>query len=676
MQLLPGTQAHLKKKKAPPSSALILPQDTSHTVGKIQFIQHESELDQLIELAYQLPLSAVSISFLYTYSTPVVTLPNGNDRYDISSITPRLLSMTLMENTSNSLALHSFVIDVASTSVRSKLQDLFNLPVTYIAYNAKSDLHCIWSLGLNEPRYWWDIYIAEKARYLGKHNATKPTQDVSTVEKIQTKQTFAEHNMLFYGLADTAQRYNVQNGLASSTKLLTASEQDSQSFSANQIERASQLSITVAMLYLAQNQYSTMFGIHQHLINIEMPWVVTNAAIEWNGFKVCRDKCSQILEACERKLNLYSQELTQLGMTNPNSQHQKQVLFASLGLLHHFKDGDDYSFQREVLSKNYALHPAVALLAKYTHIDAVYKDVILQPGIVGRDGRVHSEQKQLATATGRQSTVEPNILGLPAAIRPIVTAQDGYGIGEVDLSQIEIAIAAGVYGDSNLVQMYNRGDLYTSMAQEFFNEELEPEYRCCDSETFNAKYPEKRAIMKQCTLGIIYGITYYGIAKKLSIGANKASVLMEKFMSMFPELKQAIERMPQYGAMRGHVSTATGLHRYRQIDANRDHTEKNWMVNMPVQGTAAALFKVAGNRLHQLFKGYNAKLIVAMHDAFVFEAPLEHMQVVGALTAQVMTQVVQEVYPQLHLRADINIRHPQCWTKEGDPTTLDTWLAK
>ncbi|HHF3069049.1 TPA: DNA polymerase [Vibrio diabolicus] len=676
MELLPGTQAYLKKKIAPPSSALILPQGTSYTVGKTQFIQHEAKFDQLIELAYQLPLSAVSLSFQFTYSTPVVTLPNGNDRYDISSITPRLLSMTLLENTSRSLALHSFVIDIASPSIRPKLQSLFDLPVTYVTHDAKPDLHCIWSLGLNEPKYWWDTCIAEKARYLGQHNNAKSTQDVSTVEKIQIQKTLAEQNTVFYDLADTAQRYNVQNSLASSAKLLMGSEQDCPSFSAFQIERTSQLSITVAKLYLTQSQSCLMFGIHQHLINIEMPWVVTNAAIEWNGFKVCRDKCSQILEACERKLNLYSQELAQLGMTNPNSQHQKQVLFASLGLLHHFKDGEDYSFKREILSKNYALHPAVAFLAKYTHIDSVYKDVILQPGIVGNDGRVHPEQKQLTAATGRQATVAPNILGLPAVLRPLVVAQDGYAIGEVDLAQIEVAIAAGVYGDSNLVKMYNQGDLYTAMAQEFFSEELESEYRNCDSSAFKEKYPEKRAIMKQCTLGLIYGITSFGIAKKLNISVNKATELMDKFLSMFPELQKAIEKMPQYGALRGHVSTATGLHRYRQLDAKRGHTEKNWMVNMPVQGTAAALFKAAGNRLHQLYKGYNAKLIVAMHDAFVFEVPKEHLNEVSELTAQIMTQVVQEMYPQLKIRADINIGQPDCWTKDGDPNTLDVWLAK
>ncbi|WP_253821903.1 DNA polymerase [Vibrio cyclitrophicus] len=97
---------------------------------------------------------------------------------------------------------------------------------------------------------------------------------------------------------------------------------------------------------------------------------------------------------------------------------------------------------------------------------------------------------------------------------------------------------------------------------------------------------------------------------------------------------------------------------------------------MPVQGTAAALFKAAGNRLHQLYKGYNAKLIVAMHDAFVFEVPKEHLNVVSELTAQVMTQVVQEMYPQLKIRSDINISQPDFWTKNGNPDTLDVWLAK
>ncbi|EPI2031955.1 DNA polymerase [Vibrio parahaemolyticus] len=143
----------------------------------------------------------------------------------------------------------------------------------------------------------------------------------------------------------------------------------------------------------------------------------------------------------------------------------------------------------------------------------------------------------------------------------------------------------------------------------------------------------------------MYGITSFGIAEKLNIRVNNATELMDKFLSMFPELQKAIDKTPQYGALRGHVSTATGLHRYRQLDAKRGHTEKNWMVNMPVQGTAAALFKAAGNRLHQLYKSYNATSIVAMHDAFVFEVPREHLSEASQLTAQVTTQVVQEMYP-------------------------------
>ena len=65
-----------------------------------------------------------------------------------------------------------------------------------------------------------------------------------------------------------------------------------------------------------------------------------------------------------------------------------------------------------------------------------------------------------------------------------------------------------------------------------------------------------------------------------------------------------------------------------------------------------------------------------MHDAFVFEVPKEHLSEISELTAQLMTQVVQDMYPQLKIRADINISPPDCWTKDGDPNTLDVWLAK
>jgi DNA polymerase-1 len=307
---------------------------------------------------------------------------------------------------------------------------------------------------------------------------------------------------------------------------------------------------------------------------------------------------------------------------------------------------------------------------------SISKDVIFQLGIVGSDGRIHPVHKHLDTATGRQATMAPNILGLPALLRPIVIAPEGHGIGEVDLAQIEVAITAAIYKDTDLIEKYNAGDLYTALAQDFYQDELPEEHLASSSDVFKEHHDDKRKIMKECTLGLIYGITAYGLAKKLKVPEFKAQQLMDKFLAMFPTLEKAMHIAPQYGAIRGYVSTATGLQRLRPENAERNRKEKNWMVNMPVQGTAAALFKIAGNRLHQLYKRYDTKLIVALHDAFVFEAPLGKLKEVANLTSQVMIQVIQERYPELNIRTDINVSSSECWNKDGDSEAVEKWLSK
>jgi len=145
---------------------------------------------------------------------------------------------------------------------------------------------------------------------------------------------------------------------------------------------------------------------------------------------------------------------------------------------------------------------------------------------------------------------------------------------------------------------------------------------------------------------------------------------------MFPTLKYMMDISPKQARYRGHVSTQSGLNRYRMNQGALNRNEKNWMINMPVQGTAAAIFKVAGNRLYQLYKPYNTKLILAVHDAFIYEAPLEHMEEVGKLTTSVMIQAVIEYFPTLKPRIDLNDSQPQCWTKDGDAKSIEQWIAK
>lgn len=678
MALLQSIQTHFKNNPAEEKSpAPVLPISPDHYVGQLKQVNTVDELQELISLAYQLPLTTISLDFEFSYTRPAIQLRNGKEKYDIRSIRPLLMAVTLVSRNADSLTLHNFVIDLTQPDLAAELQPLLDLPVTYIAHHAKAELHCIWQLGLLEPKLWWDTCIAERARYLGKHVFDANQSFDHLADEIKAKNTHQEENRIRYGLAATAKRYGIEHAFSHNKSSLQQSFLDYScgDFSQNQIEYAAEDAIVAAKLYLPQQQQLLMQGVTNHLITVEMPWVITNAAMEWHGVVVDREKCNLVLNASTPKLKLLSKQLFDMGLHNPNSHQQKEAFFQQLGLLKHFKKGGKYSFKLQLLKDLAHIHPAIELLAEFNKVQAIERDILLKPAIVGADGRVHPKHKQLEVVTGRQSCSNPNLLGLPGIMRPLIIPAKGNSIAEADYAQIEIAITAAVYGDTNLVEKFNQGDIYTAMAQEFFASSLSEEHRTCHSDTFKQHHKDKRDIMKQCTLGIIYGLSAFGLASRLKISEFEAKQQMTQFLAMFPTLKHMIDTAPQEGAIRGYVSTSTGLQRHRVGQVSLTRSVRNWMVNMPVQGTAAALFKVAGNRLYQLYKAYDARLVLAVHDAFIFEAPLELMDTVAKLTEQVMLQVVQEYYPQIKPRVDLNYSHPECWTKDGDAGTVEKWIA-
>lgn len=678
MALLHSIQTHFDNSPvtAPPLASA-LPINPDYYAGQIQRVNTLDKLDAMLDLAYQSPLAGISLDFEFTFERTPIPLRNKKLKYDIRSLEPLLLSISLMVNKEASLVLHNFVVDLTKPNLSAKLQPIFDLPVTYVAHHAKAELHCIWQLGLQEPKLWWDTCIAERARYLGKHMFDANQTFGSLTDEIEAKQQHKEKNIIRYGLAATAQRYGIEHAFSLNKAELQHSFLDygGGEFTDEQIEYAAEDTITAAKLYVPQHQQLLVQGLTNHLTTIEMPWVITNAAMEWHGVNVDREKCKSVLNASTSKLKLLTEQLTSMGLCNPNSHQQKEEFFRQQDLLEHFNKGKKYSFKLQLLKDLAHIHPSINLLAEFNKVQTIERDILLQPYIIGADGRAHPDHNQLEVVTGRQSCANPNLLGLPGVMRPLIIPQDGYGIGEADYAQVEIAITAAVYGDSNMVSKFNQGDIYTAMAQEFFADVLSEEDSTADTETFKQHHKDKRDIMKQCTLGIIYGLTPVGLASRLKIPEFQAKQQMEQFLDMFPTLRHMIATAPQEAVIRGYVSTATGLQRHRINQGSLTHNEKNWMVNMPVQGTAAALFKVAGSRLYQLYKAYDAKLVLAVHDAFIFEAPLELIATVADLTERVMLQVVQEYYPQIKPRVDMNYSHPECWTKDGDADTVEKWIA-
>jgi DNA polymerase-1 len=244
----------------------------------------------------------------------------------------------------------------------------------------------------------------------------------------------------------------------------------------------------------------------------------------------------------------------------------------------------------------------------------------------------------------------------------------------VDWSQVEVGVAAAMYGDNDLVRMFNSGDVYSAMAQYFFREELPEGDLGITGTEFKEKHKELRNQMKSCTLGIIYGITRVGLSQILGTTKAKAAALQKRFMAMFPHLQAALIIAAQCGAIRGYAFTISGLKRYRAKGGDATRWERNWLTNHPVQGSAAVVFKAAGNRLDKLYQQYGSRIIIPLHDAFIFEAPLNELKNVAELTARVMCDTLQEYFPMLRPQVEVNISKPDCWNKDGDLACLDRWI--
>jgi DNA polymerase-1 len=256
-----------------------------------------------------------------------------------------------------------------------------------------------------------------------------------------------------------------------------------------------------------------------------------------------------------------------------------------------------------------------------------------------------------------------------------VVPQEGYLIGEVDLSQIEVGISAAVYGDPNLIRMFNGQDVYTAMAKHYYADELPADDQKLPDKVFKKKHRHLRDRMKTFTLATIYNITPFGLSLRLNISVERAAEEQARFLCMFPDLARALRQASDFGALRGYAYLCSGLRRWRARTGVPSSWETNWMRNTPVQGSAGVVFKAAGNRLYRRYQHYGAKLILPMHDAFVFEAPQQHLRVVAKITAEVMRSTVQEYFPELDPQVEINIDHPNSWNKDGKHRSLKLWTV-
>jgi len=625
---------------------------------EVSITKSACDVEALISLMSQQPLACIGVSVGYNFDEPSIQVAAGKSVSDLASINPQFLALSASEPGADGPHFHRYLIDLQSEEVLPAIQKILNMSVSFVGFNLKMSLCCMWKLGLTAPNQVWDCFIFEKARTLGRYHYLYFMKGVNDrMGRSKAKERAEEEKNYDLSLEVACLRYGV--GLSCFV--------DNGSAPCNGKE-AMATAAASAKLYACQTEWEGCDALLSHCLSVEMPWVVTNADIEWAGVRVDYDKALEIVEKIQPVTDVLLKSLSEdYGIENPRSHNDIDTFIRREGLLRHFQKGGQLSLGDDELKAKESLHPAIPKIRRARKLLEILSNKILQPGLAGVDGRVRPIHTHLGADTGRQTCCLPNVAGLNRRLKPVIVPPKGFGIGEIDLSQIEPGIAGAYYNDTELISMFNSGDVYAEMAKICFRDSLSDSDLSLKSKDFKIKYPDLRSQMKVCTLGLIYGMTPYGIAQNLNISEAEATVLQNRFMGMFPELTKALAMQKSRGATRGYATTVNGLKRYRGFSATGRLTfwEKNWFANFPVQGSAAVVFKAAGNELYHRYKPYGARLIIPVHDSFVVESPLDRIEEVAALTGRIMCETVRRYFPELDPKADINILHPECWNKDG-----------
>lgn len=383
---------------------------------------------------------------------------------------------------------------------------------------------------------------------------------------------------------------------------------------------------------------------------IEMPLVYVLAEMEATGVTLDTAALRQSSETLTAQMKALEQEVyTLAGKTfNINSTRQVgEILFGELRLDEKAKKTKTggYSTSEEVLEKLRGKHPVVGKLLEYrglkkllsTYIDAL-------PALVSPvTGKIHTSFNQAVTATGRLSSTNPNLQNIPVRdelgreIRKAFTADNDQCIFfSADYSQIELRIMAHLSGDEHMIHAFQSGaDIHAATAAKIYNVPVE------------SVTPDMRRKAKTANFGIIYGISVFGLAERLSIPRAEAKELIDGYFKSYPQIRQYMDESIRVAKEKGYVETIFKRKRFLpDINSHnavvRGYAERN-AINAPIQGSAADIIKLAMVRIFRRFEAekLKSKMILQVHDELNFNVWKEELETVRQIVLEEMEHVVE-----------------------------------
>ena len=410
--------------------------------------------------------------------------------------------------------------------------------------------------------------------------------------------------------------------------------------------------VSVCSLAAWQRRQVGRDGMEKLMAEVEMPLSFTLFRMEKEGFAVDSDFLREAGKKYTREIADRRKEVIDAcgqGEFNLNSTQQLgEVLFDKLGLPHGKKTTRGYSTSAEVLEGLRPYAPAlIDALLRYrqlTKLNGTYVEGMLP--LVDGEGRIHSTFDQVATATGRLSSSEPNLQNIPVRteegrdLRKAFLPRKGWVLLDADYSQIELRLMAHLSGDPVLIDAFRKGeDVHARTASEIF--EVPPE----------EVTPELRSQAKAVNFGLIYGISGFGLSRNTGVSRQEAASFIDRYFRKYPGVKRYMDESVSEGAEKGYAETLMGRRRYlpelKSSSAPVREFGKRAAMNTPVQGTAADMIKLAMVRVDQALRaeGMRSRLILQVHDELLLECPPEEEEKAAALLREAMEGVMELKVP-------------------------------
>ena len=400
--------------------------------------------------------------------------------------------------------------------------------------------------------------------------------------------------------------------------------------------------ITLELAHCLQHQLeqSGQLGFAQ---TVEFPLSEVLVEMEYNGVSIDLQALSSISVHIREEVTKLKEKIYEAAGTDAfNIDSPKQVgeiLFDRLALPSPKKTKTGYSTDVSVLSELSEEYPIAGYILEHRQLQKLQSTYVesLPKMVNAKTGRIHTTYNQTIAGTGRLSSTEPNLQNIPIRtalgreIRKAFVPKPGNILLSADYSQIELRVIAHVCSDQTLTHAFINGhDIHAATAAALFGISLED----VDS--------DKRRIAKTVNFGIMYGQGSFGLAKQLGISRTEAKEIIDHYFLRYPNIKFYIDQTIEKAKKQGYVETLLGRRRYfPSLESNnqaiRQGAERA-AINMPIQGTAADMMKLAMINVHGRMKKEQLKslMILQIHDELVFDAIKDEVDYLRTLVKEEM----------------------------------------